>query len=129
MLCMHTLICLIGLLFLPAFSFLRVLFVVKDKGVFARVNSSSRVMNSLKDFEKFGLECLNHFFPNVPFWFPWKHQKTTNISYPQIRTCTCAYQGVRNDSGFLMFTNGSKRNIGKKRVKTKVCNLVFFLKK
>ena len=39
---------------------------------------------------------LNPFLPNVPFWSPWKHQKTF---------------------GFLMFSGGSKGNIGKKRVK------------
>ena len=38
---------------------------------------------------------LNPFLPNVPFWSPWKHQKT---------------------KGFLMFSGGSKGNIGKKRV-------------
>ena len=83
MLCMHTLICLIGLLFLPAFSFLRVLFVVKDKVVFARVNSSSRVMNSLKDFEKFGLECLNHFFPMFPFDSPESIRKPLTFLTPR----------------------------------------------
>ena len=38
---------------------------------------------------------FNPFLPNVPFWSPWKHQKTF---------------------GFLKLTGGSKRNIGKKRV-------------
>ena len=36
---------------------------------------------------------LNPFLSNIPFWAPWKHQKTF---------------------GFLMFSGGSKRNIGKK---------------
>ena len=40
-------------------------------------------------------QCFNPFLPNVPFWSPWKHQKTF---------------------GFLMFSGGSKGNIGKKRV-------------
>ena len=39
-----------------------------------------------------------------------------NISYPLIRTRTCAYQG-EDMLGFLMFSRGSKGNIGKKRVK------------
>ena len=39
-----------------------------------------------------------------------------NISYPLIRTRTCAYQG-EDILGFLMFSRGSKGNIGKKRVK------------
>ena len=30
----------------------------------------------------------------------WRHKifRETNISYPLIRTCTCAYQGLRNVS-------------------------------
>ena len=43
-----------------------------------------------------GIPVINPFLPNVPFWSPWKHQKT---------------------KGFLMFSGGSKGNIGKKRVK------------
>ena len=39
---------------------------------------------------------LNSFLLNVPFWSPWKHQKTF---------------------GFLMFSGGSKGNIRKKRLK------------
>ena len=35
---------------------------------------------------------VNPLLPNVPFWSPWKHQKT---------------------KGFLMFSGGSKGNIGK----------------
>ena len=38
---------------------------------------------------------ISHFLPNVPFWSPWKHQKTF---------------------GFLMLSGGSKGNIGKKTV-------------
>ena len=33
------------------------------------------------------------FLPNIPFWLPWKHQKTKD---------------------FLMFSGGSKGNVGKK---------------
>ena len=39
-------------------------------------------------------DFITLFLPNVPFWSPWKHQKT---------------------KGFLMFSGGSKGNIGKKR--------------
>ena len=42
---------------------------------------------------------INPFLPNVPFWYPWKHQKTF---------------------GFLMFSRWSKRNIEKKRVKNRL---------
>ena len=38
---------------------------------------------------------INPILPNVPFWSLWKHQKT---------------------KGFLIFSGGSKGNIGKKRV-------------
>ena len=54
-----------------------------------------------------------------------------NISYSLIRTCTCAYQGVRM-LGFLMFSRGSKGNTGKKRnapfLMRRLFNISFFLK-
>ena len=64
----------------------------------------NRVPNtSLKYFSKIWIYSSNHlskfttiinrFLSNVPFWSPWKHQKT---------------------KGFLMFSGGSKGNIGKK---------------
>ena len=40
----------------------------------------------------FANDYINPFLPNVPFWFPWKHQKTLD---------------------FLIFSGGSKENIGK----------------
>ena len=65
--------------------------------------SSSKLINAVINigwgrlFPRKRLEVgFNPFLPNVPFWSPWKHQKTF---------------------GFRMFSGGSKGNIGKKRVK------------
>ena len=48
-------------------------------------------------FREVGEVTIKSFLPNVPFWSPWKHLKTKD---------------------FVMFSGGSKENIGKKRVKT-----------
>ena len=49
------------------------------------INNTNRARNLRKIL-------FNPLLPNVPFWSPWKHQKTF---------------------GFLMFSGGSKGNIGK----------------
>ena len=52
---------------------------------------------------------FNPFLPDVPFWSPWKHQKTFD---------------------FLMFSGGSKEDIGKKRVnKTLLWKILKYLLK
>ena len=50
----------------------------------------------LPDFILCSEYSINPFLPNIPFLSLWKHQKT---------------------KGFLMFSGGTKGNIGKKRVK------------
>ena len=66
--------------------------------------SFSEIQNQIHIMRKFWtnlLFFLNHFFHNVLFWSPWKHQKT---------------------EGFLMFSRGTKGNIGKKRIKNQSNN-------
>ena len=64
------------------------------------------------------IPCFNHLAPNVGFWFPLKaSEKPIFLTpwYAHVRVRIRGYEIL----GFLMFSWGSKRNIGKKTINSK----------